>query len=249
MKVLIVEDDPDTVEMVSVCLRLRWPQAEVIGAGTGREGLELIEADVPDLIILDIGLPDIDGREILRRLREFSDVPILMLTAYDRDFDIARSLEEGADDYMTKPFSPLELQARVRALTRRAQDRTSHITLPLTTGELLMDFAAAEVHKSGDRIRLTLTELKMLELLARNSQRVVTYESLASRVLGVDQPGLAETRLVRVHVQHLRSKLGDLASSPQFIANVRGVGYKFLLPVTTVVAAQTKAGSPSPGER
>ena len=120
MKVLIVEDDQDTVYLVSTCLRLRWPQVEVLEAGTGQRGLELARSEGPDLIVLDIGLPDIDGRTILTRLREYSEVPIIMLTARDRDVDVAASLEAGADDYVRKPFSSTELLARIQAVTRRA---------------------------------------------------------------------------------------------------------------------------------
>ena len=240
MKVLVVEDDQDTVYLVETCLKLRWPQVDVVAANTGQRGLELAEVESPDLIILDIGLPDTDGRKILAQLMEFSDVPIIMLTGHDRDLDIAASLEGGADDYVTKPFSSIELLARIQAATRRAQGRMQSVRPVLTAGDLILDFDAAEVHKNGERLNLTLTELRILEHLTRNSGRVVTYQTLASQVLNVEDPGLSESRLIRVHVQHLRSKLGDPATSPRFISNVRGVGYKFMLPVTALAATQDR---------
>ena len=232
MKVLVIEDDQDTVQLISTCIKLRRPQTEVIGAGTGAKGLELTEKEGPDLIVLDIGLPDIDGRELLDRIRMFSDVPVIMLTGRDRDADIASALEKGADDYVTKPFSYIEFLARIQAVLRRAHGRTDSVNPPLVAGDLVMDFDAADVHRGGERVHLTLSERKILEYLVRNSRRVVTYETLASRVLDVEDPGMAESRLIRVHVQHLRAKLGDPADRPTLISNVRGVGYRFLLSVT-----------------
>ena len=236
LKVLIVEDDRDTVYLVSTCLNLRWPQATVISAGTGEEGFCLSGSDAPDLVIIDIGLPDIDGRDLLRRTRDFSDVPIMMLTARDRDLDIAASLEAGADDYVTKPFSSVELLARVQAVIRRSRGRMGSVNPPLTAGDLLLDFDGAEVCRGGDRVELTLTEMRILQDLTRNALRVVSYDSLANRVLDVEDPGDSERRLIRVHGQHLRSKLGDAAQDSKYIANVRGVGYKFVLEVNVLAA-------------
>ena len=236
MKVLVVEDDPDTVYLVSTCLKLRWPQAEVFDAGTGREGLDLAGEEAPDIVILDIGLPDMDGMRVMREIRQFSDVPIIMLTGRDRDLDIAASLEGGADDYVVKPFSPVELLARIQAVTRRVQGRTQSVNPVLTAGDLVLDFDAAEVLRNGRPVNLTRSELRILQHLTRNALRVVSYESLASSVLDVESPGPAETRTIRVHVQHLRTKLGDSASVPRFIANVRGAGYKFVVPVTPLAA-------------
>ena len=236
LKVLIVEDDRDTVYLVATCLNLRWPQATVVSAGTGEEGFSLSGSEAPDLVIIDIGLPDIDGRDLLRRIRDFSDVPIMMLTARDRDLDIAAALEAGADDYVTKPFSSVELLARVQAVIRRSRGRMGSVNPPLTAGDLLLDFDGAEVYRGGDRVELTLTEMRILQDLTRNALRVVSYDSLANRVLDVEDPGDSERRLIRVHVQHLRSKLGDAAQDSKYIANVRGVGYKFVLEVNVLAA-------------
>ena len=236
MRALVVEDHENTRYMASTCLKLRWPQAEVFEAATAAEGLDLAGKEALDLVILDIGLPDTDGRELLAEIRAFSDVPIIMLTGRDEDLDLAASLEAGADDYVTKLFSPVELLARIQAVTRRAQGGAQPVNPALSAGDLVLDFDAAEVYKNSNPVRLTLTELRILEQLARNAQRAVSYEALVSKVFNVEHAGLSDRRIVRVHVQHLRSKLGDSASSPRLIANVRGVGYKFLLQVTPLPA-------------
>jgi len=237
MKVLVVDDDRDTLDLVSITLKQRWPTAEVTKAETAGAALTLIETAAPDLVILDIILPDFDGREVLKRVRRFSDVPIIMLTGRDKAFEVADSLEEGADDYVTKPFSPIELLARIQAVLRRAQGRLRSIKPALMAGDLLMDFDVAEVFNEDQPVNLTPTEMKILELLVLNAPRVVSYDSLSSTVLGVDDTGSSEYRLIRVHVQHLRSKLGDSTSTPKYIANVPGLGYRFM---TTVTAASRR---------
>ncbi len=245
MKFLIIEDSQEIVDAVFLCLSLRWPQAELLSASEGMRGLEIVEEQAPDLVILDIGLPDTNGLEVLRTLRGFSDVPVVMLTARGQDVEIARFLEEGADDYVVKPFSHVEFMGRIQAIFRRSHARMRSASRPLQARDLLMDFGAAEVYKAGEPINLTRTELALLEHLVRNATRVVTYESLASNILQVAEPADADSRLVKVHVQHLRSKLGDSAENPQYIANVYGIGYKFLPQVTSGVAGITQ----EPGQR
>ena len=237
MKFLVIEDSQEIVDAVSLCLGMRWPEAEVSSAHEGGKGIELVEEDSPDLVILDIGLPDMNGLQVLRTVRSFSDVPIVMLTVQDQDVEIARFLEEGADDYVVKPFSHVELMGRLQAIFRRAHGRMRSTSRPLQARDLLMDFGAAEVYKAGEPVLLTRTELSLLERLVRNATRVVTYEALASNMNQAAEPADADSRLIKVHVQHLRSKLGDSAENPQYIANVYGVGYKFLPQVTAGVPA------------
>ena len=200
-------------------------------------------------MILDIGLPDMSGLEVLQSLRGFSNVPVMMLTVRDQDVEIARFLEQGADDYVVKPFSHVELMGRIQALFRRAHQRTRSSSRPLQAGDFLMAFGAAEVYKAGVPIRLTRTELGLLEHLVRNATRVVTYESLASTIFQVDEPIDTDNRLIKVHVGHLRSKLGDPVENPQYIANVYGIGFKFLPQVTSGIV-RTNQGlkdlAPSP---
>ncbi len=242
MRVLIIEDSPEIIDAVSLCINLRWPEAEVFSSGEGGKGLELIEEKAPDLVILDIGLPDMTGLEVLRTLRGFSDVPVVMLTARSQDIEIARYLEEGADEYVVKPFSHVEFMGRIQAIFRRAHGRMRTVSKPLQAGSLLMDFGAAEVYESGRPVALTRTELSLLEHLVRNATRVVTYESLASNMMQIAEPADADSRLIKVHVQHLRSKLGDSAENPKYIANVYGIGYKFLQQVTAGVAGLMMQG-------
>jgi len=225
MKVVIIEDDPEIVEAVSLCFDLRWPDVEVITANEGISGVDLIERDSPDIVILDVGLPDIDGFEVCRRIRLFSDVPIVMLTVKDQEFDKVKGLELGADDYMTKPFSHVELLVRVKAVLRRSTipdlDRGEE---PLTIGKLWIDFAAHEVRVDGEAVKLTPTEYNLLYLLARNAGRVMPHRVLLERVWGPDY-GDANDYL-KVYIQRLRVKLGDESSSPAMIISERGVGYK-----------------------
>jgi len=141
MKILVVDDSPEVTEAVSLCFELRWPHSNVFSALTGSKGIEMVESETPDLLILDIGLPDMDGFEVCRQVRSFSEVPIIMLTVRDRDVDVARGLELGADDYITKPFSHIEFLARVQAVLRRAQTLPSGSgEPPFQSGELWMDF-------------------------------------------------------------------------------------------------------------
>ena len=240
MKFLIIEDSAEIIDAVSLCLSLRWPQAELLSSTEGRKGLEMAEKESPDLVILDIGLPDMNGLDVLRSLRSFSDVPVVMLTARGQDVEIARFLEEGADDYVVKPFSHVELMGRLQAIFRRAHGRMRSSSQPLQAGDLLMDFGAAEVYRAGELVNLTRTEMALLEHMVRNATRVVTYESLASNILQVDEPADADSRLIKVHIQHLRSKLGDPAENPKYIANVYGIGYKFLPQVTSGVSDITR---------
>ncbi len=233
MKFAVIDDSRDIFDAVSLCVKLRWPQAETVGAGTGEAGLKVIEEQTPDLVILDIGLPDMSGLEVLQWMRKFSDVPVVILTARDQDVEIARFLEAGADDYIVKPFSHIELLGRIQAILRRTQGRVHSGTPVLQAGSLLMDFDGAEVYKDGGLVPLTRTELSLLSELVRNAMRVVTYESLASKVVNAADPSESDVRLIKVHVQHLRAKLNDSAESPRYIANVYGVGYKFIRPVTS----------------
>src|SRR3970282_1058013 len=157
MKVLIVDDEPDVIEVVNLCSNLRWPEADVVSATTGEGGLLLGEYEKPDLILLDIMLPDTDGFQLCQEIRRFSDVPIVMLTARAGEVDKVRGLEMGADDYITKPFSHLELLARVRAVLRRYESQLPAIGEVFESGDLRIDFASRSVTIRGRPGRLTPT--------------------------------------------------------------------------------------------
>ena len=229
MKVVVIDDSPEIIEVVSLCFQLRWSNADLSSASTGSEGLELVEAESPDIVILDIGLPDMEGFEVLKEIRRFSQVPVIMLTVRAGDTDVARGLEMGADDYITKPFSHIELVARVQAVLRRSQGTAvSGGERPFSSGKLFIDFTGNEVKVDGSSVKLTSTELKLLYLLVRNEGRLVTHEGLLSKVWGETYSDARD--LLRVHIQHLRQKLDDSVESPHIIVTEHGMGYKFIRP-------------------
>jgi two-component system response regulator VicR len=229
MKVLVIEDDPGIIEVVSLCFQLRWSGTTVISAANGHKGVELVETESPDVVILDIGLPDMDGYQVLREIRRFSDTPVLMLTVRGEDTDVAKGLELGADDYITKPFSHIELIARVQAVLRRSQGLTvTDEERPFIAGKLSVDFGRNEVMLKGESIKLTSTERKLLYHLIRNEGRILSHESLLSKVWGDNYVDARD--LLRVHIQHLRQKLEDNAEAPTIITTEHGIGYKFVRP-------------------
>jgi two-component system, OmpR family, KDP operon response regulator KdpE len=176
MRILVADDAPDVVESVRLGFTLQWREVEVLGAPTGNLALDVVEQERPDLVLLDIGLPDIDGYEVLRQIRAFSDVQVIMLTARDGPLDVVKALELGADDYVSKPFNHLELLARTRAVLRRLDMPAPAERMPsFQSGELTMDFARQEIRLGGRRIDLTPTEYKLLYHLVRNAGYVQSH--------------------------------------------------------------------------
>ena len=229
MKILVVDDDPDVVESVRLGLLLHWRDTEVLGASTGEAALEKVEHETPDLMLLDIGLPDIDGYTVLAQAREFSDVPIIMLTARDDALDKVKGLELGADDYVTKPFNHLELLARIRALLRRLEMPLPSSRAPsFRSGELEIDFTTQEVRLGGTPVELTPTEYKLLYHLVRNAGRLLPHGTLLAKVWGREY--LDEVDYVRVYIRRLREKLQDDPNHPRYIRTERGLGYRFIAP-------------------
>jgi len=226
MKVLIVDDEPDVIEVVNLCFNLRWPEADVVSATTGEGGLRLVEDEKPDLILLDIMLPDTDGFQLCQEIRRFSDVPIVMLTARAGEVDKVRGLEMGADDYVTKPFSHLELLARVRAVLRRYESQLPAIGEVFESGDLRIDFASRSVTIRGRPVRLTPTEYSLLYHLTRNSGRVLPHHTLLAKVWGREYAD--EIDYLKVYVRRLRQKLEDDPETTGRIVSERGVGYKFV---------------------
>jgi DNA-binding response OmpR family regulator len=217
--VLVVEDESSIASFVA--LYLKNAGYGVKTAATGTEALSDVAAETPALIVLDLMLPDIDGIEVCRRIRKSSDVPILMLTARDEDVDKIIGLEVGADDYLTKPFNPRELVARVKSILRRsAPERRQIESKQLRHGELVVDAGRREVHVGDEEIQLAPKEFDLLWELLDHRGLVLTRDQLLERVWGYTFAG--DTRTVDVHVRQLRRKLGD--ASP--IVTVWGVGYK-----------------------
>jgi two-component system KDP operon response regulator KdpE len=226
MKILIVEDSPDVVEVVNLCFSLRWPEADVMCTETAEEALKLIEQDRPDLILLDINLPGADGFHLCQEVRSYSDVPIVMLSARDSEVDKVRGLEMGADDYITKPFSHLELLARVRAVVRRYQSQSSPPGETFESGNLHIDYASRTVTVSGAAVRLTPTEYSLLFHLSRNAGRVLPHQTLLSKVWGREYTD--EVDYLKVYIRRLRQKLEGDPDTIGRIVSERGVGYKFV---------------------
>ncbi len=224
-KILVVDDEPNILELIELCLKNAG--FEVVIAATGEEGLELFGSKTPNLCVLDIMLPgDIDGRELCREIRGRSPVPILMLSARDTSLDKVLFLELGADDYLTKPFDPDELVARVRALLRRADLRQLPQPAELFFDGLTIHEGRREVVIGKSPVELTAKEFEILLLLAKNPGIVFSREKLLEKIWRYDFFG--DLRTVDVHVRHLREKLNDNADNPRFVATVWGVGYKFV---------------------
>jgi len=229
MKVLIVDDDPDVVEALTLAFNLLQPQCAVLEARDGESAVETFFRENSDVVVLDIILPQMDGYEVLRRIREVSDVPVIMLTVKEAERDKVRALAMGADDYIVKPFGALELLARVKAIRRRreVQPQVAEAT-PLVCGDLRIDFLERRVTVAGQATRLTSTEYGLLVCLARNAGHVVSARTLLTRVWG---PACAEdlSRL-KMCVQRLRGKLEKDPSQPTYILTERGAGYRLAMP-------------------
>ena len=228
--VLVVEDEASIASFVS--LYLKNAGYDVTTAATGGDALRSLERDQPSLVVLDLMLPDIDGIEICRRIRQKSDLPILMLTARDEDVDKIIGLEVGADDYMTKPFNPRELVARVKSILRRAvPDRKEVESKQIVHGDLEIDAGRREARVHGEEVQLAPKEFDLLWELLDHRGLVLTRDQLLERVWGYTFAG--DTRTVDVHVRQLRRKLGE--ASP--IVTVWGVGYKVAPPRDAAVSA------------
>jgi len=225
MKILIVDEEPDVVRLISVSFGMQQPNWEVVAASDGEEALAAVEREQPALVLLDVGLPDMDGFQVLQQIRLFSDVPVVMLTVHDDELSKVRGLELGADDYITKPFSHLELLARVRAVLRRTQTLPLVHEEPFVSGDLSMDFARREVTRRGEPVPLTATEYRLLYHLVRNAGQVLTHETLLARVWGREYTD--EINYLKVHISRLRAKLEDDPRNPQHILTEHRVGYWF----------------------
>jgi two-component system alkaline phosphatase synthesis response regulator PhoP len=223
VKVLVIDDDQSIVDLLSTYLKREGFQVDA--AGDGVAGLSKAHQFRPDVVILDIMLPDLDGLEVLRRLRGTSSAYVLMLTAKAEETDKIVGLSAGADDYVTKPFSPREVTARIRAILRRGRGADASAAGVLVFHTVRIDPARREVRKGDVRVDLTTREFDLLHALASYPGHVLSREQLIARVWGADYFG--DDRVVDAHVKDLRRKLGDDPSRPRLIETVRGIGYKF----------------------
>ncbi|HEY7526945.1 MAG TPA: response regulator transcription factor, partial [Candidatus Limnocylindria bacterium] len=226
--VLLVDDDPKIRELLRLYVEREGHRP--LFAADGESALELATRARPDVVLLDVMLPGMDGFEVTRRLRDISQVPILLLTARSAEGDRIIGLDLGADDYVVKPFSPRELMARVRALLRRHGQPHAADQPILEADGLTLDPNAVSVTLDGRPLELTPFEFRILQALMRRPNRVMTRDELIDALHGADDPGIFD-RTIDVHLGRLRRKLGDDASRPRFIGTVRTVGYRFVAPV------------------
>jgi two-component system, OmpR family, KDP operon response regulator KdpE len=235
---LVVDDDANIVEAVTLGFQLQWQECEVITASDGDKGLDLFFEEQPDVVILDINLPEMNGFEVLKRIRQVSDVPILMLTARGEEMDKVKGLELGADDYITKPFGHLELFARIKAVLRRAEMPPPISAAPsFTIGDLAINFESRTISLKGKSVKLTPTEYNLLYHLVRNAGRVMSHETLLAKVWGDEYRN--DVDYLKVYVSRLRNKLEDEPDKPRFILTERGLGYRFARP--TLPAGRQRA--------
>lgn len=222
--IFVIEDEPSIAEVVSLYLKRAGFQVKVIA--DGQLALDLLAEKIPDLVILDLMLPGVDGNTITRWLRIRSDVPIIMLTARREEADRIAGLEMGADDYVIKPFSPQELISRVRAVLRRSQNKTSNETaLPLTIGHLHIDPQTRQVFQNNNEINLTAVEFDLVYWLARHPRQVFTRDKLLESIWGPSDA--IDPSTVTVHIRRLREKFEKDSSKPEHLLTVWGVGYKY----------------------
>lgn len=223
--ILVVDDEVHMVKFMRMNLELEG--ARVLSASNGREALERAREDMPDVVLLDIMMPGMDGFETLRRLREFSQVPVLILTAKDEEEDRVRGLELGADDYIGKPFSHRELVSRIRAVLRRHYVVPSvPQTMVQVDERLSIDFARREVLVNGERVNLRPTEYRLLYHLVHNAGYVQTHQMLLTKVWGPEYRD--ESHYLRLYVTYLRQKIEEDPANPKYILTERGVGYRFV---------------------
>lgn len=224
--ILVVDDEPRMIGFIRMNLELEGHQ--VIEASSGIDALELIRTKLPDVVLLDVMMPDLDGFETLRMLREFSSIPVIMLTAKGEENDKVYGLELGADDYVTKPFGPRELSSRIKAVLRRAEmPSTSPDQAVLKVDDRLqVDFNRREVIVDGEHIKLRPTEYRLLYHLIENAGWTVPHDQLLAKVWGYEYRD--EAHYVRLYVNYLREKIEEDPSNPKYILTERGVGYRFI---------------------
>jgi len=228
MKVLVVDDDPGLREALQLGIQFQWQDATVVAASDGEQGLKDFRETEPDVVLLDITMPRMNGLQLLQEIRRVSDVPVIMLSARGEDFDQVRALEMGADDYVMKPFSHLALMARVKSVLRRADLPSPVDAAPdFLAGELAIHFQNQEVTLAGEPVKLTPVEYKLLYHLVRNAGHLLPHQALLDRVWGSEYDSSPE--YLKVFVSRVRSKLRR-PGGPDYIQTERGRGYRFVSP-------------------
>jgi DNA-binding response OmpR family regulator len=229
MKVLIIEDDQQVVNNVAFCLAVRYPEVITVSSSRWQKGIELIEIELPDLIIISSSLPEINITEVISQIRQSFEVPLLVLIEGESDIDRAMVLEAGADDYISRPFSPIELVARVTALFRRMHRLGFKHDHTFSAGELTINFSTRDVSLSGRPVRLTPREYSLLTELAQNEGRVLPHSFLLEKVWGSEY--LDDHAFIKKYIYRLRGKLEPDPENPRMFLSERGIGYRFVRPV------------------
>lgn len=223
--ILVVDDDERIVRMIR--LNLEHDGYDVIEANTGMQAINQVREKLPNLVILDVMMPGIDGYETLRLIRETSQIPVIMLTAKGEEEDRIHGLELGADDYVTKPFSPRELVSRIKAVLRRTESRSGEDSDVIQVDDrLTLDFGKREIWVEGELVKLRPTEYRLLYHLVQNAGWVMSYDQILAKVWGYEYRD--ETHYVRLYVNYLRQKLEKDPSNPKYILTERGIGYRFV---------------------
>jgi two-component system KDP operon response regulator KdpE len=227
MKIVLIEDDPRIVDVINLTINIRWPQATCKSVSSGKAGINLVTEEDPTIVILDLGLPDIDGLEVLKAIRAFSQVPVIILTVRNEEVDIVQGLELGADEYITKPFHQMEFLARVKCLLRHHYGESDQA--PLIAGPFHFFPCKRRLLQNEKEIFLTATEARIFEVLIKNIGRSVATAALSEAIWG--EYSLDSERAVRVYIRRLREKLESNPSNPRAIITRPGIGYSLEKPI------------------
>jgi len=243
MKILIIEDDPSITDAVALVLKLRWSEADLLSTAYGKEGLKLIKQELPDIVLLDLALPDISGFEVLRQVRRFSDVLLIIVTARGEEDMRVRGLQEGADDYVVKPFSGTELVARMKSLIRRREltEATAVAAKAPAKDVLIIDDANQTARVGSNLLKLSPREYELLYLLVTGKGAVLTKQILMRKVF--PENAEEDTRFVDVYIGRLRETLGDNPENPKVILSVGATGYRFVGSYAMAREASRETGS------
>ena len=221
MKILIIEDDSTIVDNIALTFKVGWPEVDLVWTGLGEEGIDMVEKESPDIVILDLGLPDISGFEVLRKVRLFSTVPVLILTVTEDETDVVKAFDLGVNEYIFKPFRQMELLARLKSMVSK-RNVTSFNSFQ-KYGPFQFNPSTHNIKYNKKIINLTKSEFLLLQHLAINHKKIVTYSSIAENIWGTDYPG--SEKAIRVYIRQLRKKIEINPENPEIILNESKVGY------------------------